>query len=167
MFPRTPYTGSPGFPRMENIGSSVSGNAVCRKLSCRELRLSEARFPRRVLLGSLVHKGLGGRRPTQVWGCLGPQVLQLLQRALATEDLVAVRVATEARYHVAGCLGLRNLKLGPRPAVGRHFGRFFFGVEDAALLEGEVLRVTQGKPEEKTLRWPQLAVHAQLDAFDG
>src|SRR5215212_12052840 len=111
------------------------------------------------VLGSLVHKGLGGRRPTQVWGCLSPQVLQLLRRALATEDHVAVRVATEARYHVAGSLGLRNLKLGHRPAVGRHVGRFFFGVEDAALLEGEVLRVTQRKPEEKKLRWPQRAVH--------
>src|SRR5215212_9850809 len=126
------------------------------------------RVPRMSLLGFSENKGLGGgRRPTQVrWG-LGPQILNLLRRALAPEDLVAVRVATEARYHVAGCLGLRNLKLGPRPAVGRHVGRFFFGVEDAALLEGEVLRVTQGKPEEKTLRWPQLAVHAQLDAFDG
>src|ERR671920_1048462 len=105
------------------------------------------------LLGSSVHKGLGGgRRPTQVrWG-LGPQILNLLRRALAAEDLVAVRVATEARYHVAGSLGLRNLELGPRPAVGRHVSCFFFGVEDAALLEGEVLRVTQRKPEEKTLR---------------
>ncbi len=102
-----------------------------------------------------------------MWRCLGPQVLQLLRSGLATEDLVAVRVATEARYLVARSFGLRNLKLGPRPAVGRHVGRFFFGVEDAALLEGEVLRVTQGKPEEKTLRGPQLAVHAQLDAFDG
>src|SRR5215208_2090952 len=100
-------------------------------------------FPRMSLLGSLVHKGLGGRRPTQVWWCLGPQVLQLLRCALATEDLVAVRVASEARYHVAGSLGLRNLKLGPRPAVRRYVGRFFLGVEDAALLEGEVLRVTQ------------------------
>src|SRR5215204_4433215 len=125
-------------------------------------------FPRMSLLGSSVNKGLGGgRRPTQVrWG-LGPQVLQLLRRALAAEDLVAVRVATEARYHVAGSLGLRDLELGPRPAVGRHVGRFFLGVENAALLEGEVLRVTQRKPEEKTLRGPQLAVHAQPDAFDG
>src|SRR5215210_8141226 len=124
-------------------------------------------FPRRPLLGSLVHKGLGGRRPTQVrWG-LGPKVLQLLRCGFAAEDLVAVRVATEARYHVAGSLGLRDLELGPRPAVGRHVGRFFLGVENAALLEGEVLRVTQRKPEEKTLRGPQLTVHPQLDAFDG
>src|SRR5215204_3775308 len=109
------------------------------------------------LLGSSGNKGLGGgRRPTQVrWG-LGPQILNLLRRALAAEYFVAVRVATEARYHVAGCLGLRNLKLGPRPAVRRGLGSFFLGVEDAALLEGEVLRVTQRKPEEKTLREPQL-----------
>src|SRR5919107_2620684 len=99
------------------------------------MRVDEYGLPRISLLGSWVKKGLGGRRPTQVWGCLGPQVLQLLHRALAPEDLVAVRVATEARYHVAGSLGLRNLKLGPRPAVGRHVGCFFFGVEDAALLE--------------------------------
>jgi hypothetical protein len=100
------------------------------------------------------------------WG-LGPQILKLLRRALAAEDLGAVRVATEARYHVAGSLGLRDLELGPRPAVGRYVGRFFLGVEDAVLLEGEVLRVTQGKPEEKTLRGPQLTVHPQLDAFYG
>ena len=81
------------------------------------------------------------------WG-LGPQILNLLRRTLAAKDLVAVRVATEARYHVAGSLGLRDLELGPRPAVGRHVGRFFLGVEDAALLEGEVLRVTQRKPED-------------------
>ena len=71
------------------------------------------------------------------WG-LGPQILNLLRRALAAEDLVAVRVATEARYHVAGSLGLRDLELDPRPAVGCYVGRFFLGVEDAALLEGEV-----------------------------
>src|SRR5215216_1037193 len=92
---------------------------------------------RTVSLGSSVHMGLGGGwRPTQVrWG-LGPQILNLLRRTLAAEDLVAVRVATEARYHVAGSLGLRDLELGPRPAVRRYVGRFFLGVEDAALLEG-------------------------------
>ncbi len=99
--------------------------------------------------------------------CLGPQVLKLLRRGLAAKDLVAVRVATEARYDVAGGLGLRNLELSTRPAVGRHVGRFFLGVENAALLEGEVFRVSQRKPEEKTLRGRQLAVHPQLDAFDG
>jgi hypothetical protein len=53
---------------------------------------------------------------------LGPQVLKLLRRGVAAEYLVAVRVATEARYDVAGSLGLRNPKLGPRPAVGRRVG---------------------------------------------
>ena len=99
--------------------------------------------------------------------CLGPQVLKLLRRGLATKDLVAVRVATEARYDVAGSLGLRNLELGACPAVRRHVGRFLLGVENAALLEGEVFRVSQRKPEEKTLRGPKLAVHSQLDAFNG
>ncbi len=80
---------------------------------------------------------------------LGPQVLELLRRALAAEYLVAVRVATEARYDVVGSLGLRNPELGPRPEVGRRVGRFLLGVANAALLEGEVLRVTQGKPKEK------------------
>lgn len=46
-----------------------------------------------------------------------------------------MRMATEARYYVASSLGLRNLKLGPRPAVGRRVGRFLLGVSDAALLE--------------------------------
>src|SRR5215216_1942221 len=32
------------FPRMSGVGSSVSENPVCRKLGCRELRLSEARM---------------------------------------------------------------------------------------------------------------------------
>ena len=74
---------------------------------------------------------------------------------------------TETRYDVAGSLGLRNLELGPRSAVGRHLGSFLLGMTNTALLEGEVLRVTQRKPEEKTLRGGELAVHPQLDAFDG
>jgi hypothetical protein len=74
--------------------------------------------------------------------CLGPQVLDLLRRGLAAEYLIAVRVPTEARYDVAGSLGLRNLELGPRPAVRRHLGSFLLGVSDTALLEGEILRVT-------------------------
>ena len=81
--------------------------------------------------------------------CLGPQVLDLLRRGLAAEYLIAVRVPTEARYDVAGSLGLRNLELGPSPAVGRRVGSFLLGVSNIALLDGEVLRVTQRKPEEK------------------
>jgi hypothetical protein len=67
---------------------------------------------------------------------LGPQVLQLLRRGVAAEYLVAVRVATEGRYDVAGSLGLRNLELGPRLVVGRRVGRFLLGVANAALVEG-------------------------------
>src|SRR3712207_8071221 len=37
----------------------------------------------------------------------------------STQYLVAVWVPTEARYDVSGCLRLRNLELGSRPAVGR------------------------------------------------
>jgi hypothetical protein len=51
------------------------------------------------------------------WG-LGPQVLNLLRCAVATENPVAVRVASEARYDVTGSLGLRNLELGPPPCGG-------------------------------------------------
>ena len=102
-----------------------------------------------------------------MWWCLGPQVLQLLRRALATEDLVAVRVTTEARYDSVASLGLIHPELGPHPEVGRRVGRFLLGVANAVLVEGEVLRVTQGKPEEKTLHDRQLAVHPQVDAFDG
>jgi hypothetical protein len=74
--------------------------------------------------------------------CLGLQVLELLRRGGTPQYLIAVRVPTEARYDVAGSLGLRNLELGPRPAVRRHLGSFLLGVSDTALLEGEILRVT-------------------------
>jgi hypothetical protein len=84
--------------------------------------------------------------------CLGPQVLKLLRRRVAPEDLVAVRVTTEARYDVAASLGLRHPELGPRPEVGRRVGRFLLGVANAALVEAEVLRVIQGKPEEHPLQ---------------
>ena len=98
---------------------------------------------------------------------LGPQVLKLLPRRLAAEYLVAVRVATKARYDVAGSLGLRNPELGPRPEVRRRVGSLLLSMANAALVEGEVLRVTQGEPEEHPLHGPQLTVHPQLDAFDG
>src|SRR4028119_1808719 len=107
-----------------------------------------------------------GRRPTQVRRRLGPQVFELLQGGLPAEYLVAVRVATKARYDVAGSLGLRNSELGPRPEMQRRVGRFLLGVEDAALVEGEVLRVTKRKPEEHPLHGPQLAVHPKADAFE-
>ena len=74
---------------------------------------------------------------------LGPQVLKLLRRTVAAEYLVAVRVATEARYDVAGSLGLRNPELGAHSEVGRRVGRFLLGVANAALVKGEVVRVTQ------------------------
>ena len=81
---------------------------------------------------------------------LGPQVLKLLRRTVATEEyLVAVRVATEARYDVAGSLGLRNPELGARSEVRQCVGRFLLGVANAALVEGEILRVTQGKQKKK------------------
>ena len=114
-----------------------------------------------------MHKGLGGRAPTQVWRRLGPQVLELFRRGVAAEYLVAVRVASEARYNVAGSLCLRNPELGACPEVRRRVGRLLLGVEDAAIMEGEVLTVSQGKPEEQPLHGTQLAVHSQVDAFDG
>ncbi len=71
---------------------------------------------------------------------LGPQVLQLLRRGGSPQYLVAVRVATEAPYHVAGGLGLGDPELGPRLEVGRGgVGRLLLGVEDATLVEGEVV----------------------------
>src|SRR4028118_2043436 len=87
-----------------------------------------------------------GRRPTQVRRRLGPQVFELLQGGLPAEYLVAVRVATKARYDVAGSLGLRNSELCPLPEMQRRVGRFLLGVANAALVEGEVLRVTKRKP---------------------
>jgi hypothetical protein len=48
-----------GFPRIISIGSPVSEKPVCRKLSCRELGLSEAWFLRITLLGNRVNKDYG------------------------------------------------------------------------------------------------------------
>ena len=50
-----------------------------------------------------------------------------------------MRVATKARYDVAGSLGLRNPELGPRPEMRRRVGRFLLSVANAALVEGEVV----------------------------
>ena len=97
---------------------------------------------------------------------LGPQVLELLRRGGATQDLVAVRVAPEARYDVAGSSRLGDSELGHRPLVGRCVGRFLLGVADAALVEVEVLRVAEGEPEEASLHGTQLAVHPPLDTFE-
>ncbi len=80
---------------------------------------------------------------------LGPQVLQLLLRGVATQDRVAVRVATETRYAVAGGPGLGNPELGTRLEVRRRVHRFLLGVANAALVEGGVLRVTEREPEKK------------------
>ena len=67
---------------------------------------------------------------------LGPQVLQLFRRGGAPQYLVAVRVAPEARYHVAYCPGLRDAELGLHLAVGRSLGHLLLLVADALLLEG-------------------------------
>src|SRR4028119_1036809 len=112
-----------------------------------------------------MNKGLR-RRPTQMRRRLGPQILKLLRGGLPAEDLVAVRVATKARYDVAGSFGLRNPELCSRPEVQRCVGRFLLSVANAALVEGEGLRVTKRKPEEHPLHGPQLAVHPQADAFE-
>ena len=50
---------------------------------------------------------------------LGPQVLRLFGRGGAAEYLVAVRVAPEARYDVAGPLGLRET---PNSAISLRCG---------------------------------------------
>src|SRR5215212_6293820 len=45
--------------RYAGVYRQVSEKPVCRKLSCWELGLAEARFPRRGLLGSLMERGKG------------------------------------------------------------------------------------------------------------
>jgi hypothetical protein len=60
--------------------------------------------------------------------CLCPKVFELLRRGVATEYLVAVRVASEARYDLASSLGLRNPELGACPEVGGRVCRFLLGV---------------------------------------
>ncbi len=108
-----------------------------------------------------------GRRLTQVRRRLGPQVLELLRRGLAAQYLVTVRVATEARYDIAGSLGLRDSKLVQRLEVWRSIRCFLLSVEDTTFVESEILGVAQREPEEKTLHGPQLTIHPQVDAFDG
>jgi hypothetical protein len=65
-----------------------------------------------------------------------------------------VRMAPEALYDASGSLGLRDPELGHRPLVGRSVGRLLLGVADAALVEGKVLRVAEGEPEEVPLYGP-------------
>jgi hypothetical protein len=78
---------------------------------------------------------------------LGPQILEFLRCGVATEYLVAVRVAPKARYDVAGCPGLADDEFGHRPQVGRSAGCFLVGMADATLVEGEILGVAQRQPE--------------------
>src|SRR5215212_1487467 len=104
-----------------------------------------------LILRTSVNKGLGGRRLTQVRRRLGPQVLKLLRRGGAPEYLVAVRVAPEACYDVAGSLGLADAEFGHRPQVGRSVGCFLLGVAHAPFVEGEVLGVAQRQPEKVSL----------------
>ena len=77
-----------------------------------------------------------------------------------------MRVTPEACYDLARSPPLRDPKLVQRFKVRRRVGRFLLSMEDAALVEGEVLRVTKGKPEELPLHGSQLAVHPQGDAFE-
>ena len=78
-----------------------------------------------------------------------------------------MRVAPKARYDVAGSLGLRDPELSHRPQVGRGVGHFLLSVLNAALVEGEVLRVAQRQPEEVSLHGLQFTIHPQVDAFEG
>ena len=98
--------------------------------------------------------------------CLGPQVLELLLSGVATEYLVAVRVAPKARYDVTGGPSLADAELSHRPQVGRGVGSFFLSMLNAPLLEGEVFGVTRRQPEKVSLHGPQFMVHPQVDAFD-
>ena len=98
---------------------------------------------------------------------LVPQVLELLGRGVATEYLVAVRVAPKARYNVASCPCLADEEFSPRSQVGRSVGSFLFSVLDATFLEGEVLRVAEGEPEKVLLHRRKFAVHPKVDAFEG
>ena len=78
-----------------------------------------------------------------------------------------MRVTPEARYHVASGFSLIDPELGHRPQVWRRVGRFLLGMADDPILEGKFLLVSEGKPEEVSLYGAQLAVHPQVDAFEG
>ncbi len=79
--------------------------------------------------GKGIFPGFGEQFSPKGWAAhvgrrLGPQVLQFFGRGGAPQYLVAVRVASETLYHVAGSFGLRDPELGLRAQVGRGFGRF-------------------------------------------
>ena len=99
--------------------------------------------------------------------CLGPQVLELFGRGGTPQYLVAVWVAPEARYHVAGPLGQRDPELGHRPQVRRCVGRFLLSVVDDPLLVGWILRVAEGHPKEGPLHGGELSVHPRVYSLYG
>jgi hypothetical protein len=65
------------------------------------------------------------------------------------------------------CRRIISPKLEHRLEAWRRYGCFIFGVEDATLVEGEILGVTQRQPEKVSLHGHQVTVHPRLDAFDG
>ena len=110
---------------------------------------------------------LGGRWLSQVRRRLSPQVLELLRRGGATEYLVAVRMASKARYDAAGCPSLRDSELSHHPQVVRSVDCFLLSVLNATLVEDDLFGVTQRQPEEGSLHGLQFTIHPQVDAFDG
>ena len=82
---------------------------------------------------------------------LGPQVLDLLRRGGATEYLVAVRVATEARYDIVCCLRLRDPELVHRLEAQRCVGRLLLGEHFQERLTQERIPVRRAPPLEQRL----------------
>src|ERR671920_1754058 len=97
---------------------------------------------------------------------LRPQVLQLFRSGGAPQYLFAVRLASEAPDHIAGRLGLRDPELGLSTEVVRGLSRRIPGVKDAPFVEGRILGVAEGHPEEYPLRGGEILVHPRLYAVD-
>jgi hypothetical protein len=61
------------------------------------------------------------------------QVLELFRCGGAAQHLIAVRVASEARYDLAVSLGLIEIVLVPPSEVQRSVGNFLLAVADGSL----------------------------------
>jgi hypothetical protein len=96
------------------------------------------------------------------------QVLQLFGCGGTTQNGVSMRVASEARYHVAVSAGLPERELVYRLEVGRREVQLLLGAADSQIHPLQVVgtfSVAEGHHEEQALGDFHVAVHPSRDAF--